>query len=64
MRTIERGLALSYHVHMPLTSWSYPICIVFFLLNRLSFEVLSKLSPFKMLYGKVSSYNELKVFDF
>ncbi|CAH9129521.1 unnamed protein product [Cuscuta epithymum] len=59
---LEIARALRFQSGLPIDFWGECILTAVYIINRLPSPIISNKSPFEMLFGKVPSYDHLRVF--
>ena len=59
---VETGLAMMFHAHIPVPYWFHAFSSAVHVINRLPTKVLSMKSPFEVLFGRVPSYDNFRIF--
>ena len=59
---VETGLAMMFHAHIPVAYWTHAFSSAVHIINRLPTKVLSLKSPFEVLFDRVPSYDNLRIF--
>ncbi|CAH9121069.1 unnamed protein product [Cuscuta epithymum] len=59
---LDMARTLRFHAHLPIQFWGECVLTAGYLINRLPSPLLDNKSPYELLFNKLPSYNQLRVF--